>query len=104
MEESDGKVLLSGFDLDESEMVIANNVIKNYEHKISERTSYDYLRLRLRKSRKAKTFLHQVEGELKIKNKRFGAKEDGYNLFSVLAEVLEKLLNELTHTLRTARQ
>jgi len=104
MDERSGKVLLSGFDNDEVEKAIMDNMLKNYEHKILERTSYDYLKLRLRKSRKAKTFLYQIEGELKVKSKQFSAKAQDYNLFSVLSDVLEKLLNELTHTLRTARQ
>ena len=104
MDERSGKVLLSGFEIDEVEKVIVNNMLKNYEQKILERAPYDYLKLRLRKSQKAKTFLHAVEGELKIKNKVFRAKETGYNLFSVLADVLERLLNELVHTERTSRQ
>ena len=104
MDERSGKVLLSGFEIDEVEKVIVNNMLKNYEQKILERSPYDYLKLRLRKSQKAKTLLYQIEGELKIKSKKFSAKAQDYNLFSVLSDVLEKLFNEMTHTLRTARQ
>ena len=104
MADRENRTLLSGFELDPAEKAIVDNIIRNYSHKIGERAEIDYLKLRLKKSQKAKTFLHAVEGELKIKNKAFRAKETGYNLFSVLADVLEKLLNELVHTERTSRQ
>ena len=104
MADRQSRTLLSGFELDPAEKAIVDNIIKNYSHKIGERADIDYLKLRLKKSQKAKTFLHAVEGELKVKNKAFRAKEIGYNLFSVLADVLEKLLNELVHTERTRRQ
>ena len=100
MTEMPGKVLLSGFDLEPAEKLIAENVVRNFSRKISERSSYEYLKLRLKKSRKGKTFLHQVSGELKIKNKKFEAEASDYNLFSVLADVLEKLLNEMIHSER----
>ena len=104
MTDGQGNVMLSGFEMDPAEKAIVDNIIRNYSHKIGERADIDYLKLRLKKSEKAKTFLHAVEGELKIKNKAFRAKETGYNLFSVLADVLERLLNELVHTERTSRQ
>lgn len=95
-----GKVLLAGFKLEPAERAIVDNIIKNYSHKLSERSSYDYLKLRLKTSRKGQTFLHEVEGELKTENNRFSARETGYNLFSVLADVLDKLLNEMVHSQR----
>lgn len=104
MAEEQGKIYLSGFELDPAEKAIVDNILRNYSHKIGERADFEYLKLRLKKSQKAKTFLHAVEGELKIENKVFRAKETDYNLFSVLADVLEKLLNELVHTQRTRRQ
>ena len=94
------KVLLSGFDMEPAERAIAEKVIRNFSRKISERSSYEYLKLRLKKSRKGKNFLHQVRGELKIKNKKFEAEASDYNLFSVLADVMEKLLNEMVHSQR----
>ena len=96
----EGKTILAGFDLEPAEKAIVDNIIKNYSHKIGERSSYEYLKLRLRKSQKGKTFLHEVEGELKINNRRFSAKAQDYNLFSVLADVLEKLLHEMIHAAR----
>lgn len=99
-----GKILLTGFDIEPAEKVIADNIIRNYERKISDRSDYEYIKLRLKKSEKGKKFLHEVEGELRLKNKRFTAKNADLNLFSVLADVLEKLLHEAEHSLRTRRQ
>lgn len=100
MAEGNGTIRLVGFDLDPAEKAIVDNLIASYNHKISERSSYESLRLRLRKSRKGKTFLHEVEGELRVKKNLFSAKATGYNLFSVLADVFEKLLSELVHSMR----
>ena len=104
MTETMGKIKLAGFDLEPAEKAIVGNIIRNYEHKISERCQYEYIMLNLKKSRKGKTFLHEVKGDLKVKGKIMSAKMTDYNLFSALAEVMEKMLNEVEHRLRTARQ
>jgi len=104
MIETKGKILLSGFNLDEAENAIVSNIIRHHVNKIRERTDFDYLKLRLRKIAKGKTFLHEIEGSLKTRNQIFASKSADYNLFSALAEVMEKLLNELRHRMRTQRQ
>jgi len=104
MAEDKGKILLSGFDLDEAEKAICNNIIQNYKHKISERADFEYIKLRLRKSQKGKTYIHEIRADLKAGNQVFNTKTTDFNLFSGLAEAMEKLLNELVHKLRTSRQ
>lgn len=104
MEEDKGKVLLAGFKLDEAEKSIVNNIIKNHVSKIKERADFDYIKLRLRKSQRGKNFLHEIEGSLKARRGIFTAKTTDFNLFSALAEVMEKLMNEMIHKLRTSRQ
>lgn len=104
MAETKGKVLLSGFELDEAEKAICDNIIKNHVSKIRERDDFDYVKLRLRKSQRGNNFLHEIEGSLKSRNQIFTSKSQDFNLFSALAETMEKLLNELVHKLRTSRQ
>lgn len=104
MEEDKGRVLLAGFKLDEAERAICDNIIKNYSHKINERVRFDNLKIRLRKSPRGKNTLHEIEASLKANNKIFSANVTDFNLFSGLAEAMEKLLNETIHQLRTNRQ
>jgi hypothetical protein len=104
MEETKGKILLSGFGLEEAERAICDNIIKSHISKIEERSKFDYLKLRLRKSQRGKNCLHEIEGTLKVKGGIFTSKTEDFNLFSALAEIMEKLLNELNHKIRTSRQ
>ena len=104
MTETKGKVLLSGFELDAAEKAICDNIIKSHISKIKERADFDEIKLRLRKRQRGKNYLHEVEGSLKVKNRVFNAEKTDFNLFSALADVMEKLLNEITHKLRTSRQ
>lgn len=103
MEESI-KILLAGFEMDPAERVIVDNTIKNYVRKIKERTSYEELKLTLKKSRHGETYLHEVQGELFSGKWRLSANEKKYNLLSALSEVFEKILKEIEHKKRTARQ
>jgi hypothetical protein len=96
----EGKVLLTGFQMDPAEKAIVDNIIRNYDHKLSERSSYDHLKLRLKTSKKGNNVLHEVEGELKVNKQILSAKSADYNLFSVLADVLDNLLKEMVHRQR----
>jgi len=104
MNEDKGRVLLSGFELEAAEKAICDNLIKSHVSKIKERADFDYIKIRLRKIAKGKTFLHEIQAEMKADRKFFSSKTAEYNLFSALAEAIEKLQHELTHKLRTSRQ
>ena len=104
MNEDRGRVLLSGFNLEPAEKAICENVIKSHVSKIKERADFEYIKIRLRKVAKGKNFLHEIQAELKAGNKIFSSKTADYNLFSGIAEAIEKLTNELVHKLRTSRQ
>ena len=99
-----GKIILSGFDLDSKEKEIVNNLIQSYADKIKERIGYGDIKLRLKKARHGKEFLHEVQGILIANNKKFNALVTDYNLFAALAEVFEKLMHEAEHEKRTKRQ
>lgn len=100
---AEGKIVLSGFSLEPAEKAIVDNLIKSYKDKINERIGFQEIRLRLKKSKHGKTFLHEVEGRL-IKGRQYNAKVTDYNLFAAIAETLEKLMHEAEHDMRTRRQ
>lgn len=101
--EDKGKILLSGFSLEPAEKAIVDNLVRNYQHKLEEKTTYDQIKIRMRKQQKGKTFLHSVQGEM-FAGKIFTAKAEDYNLFSALSDVFEKLMHEAEHKKRTSRQ
>ena len=100
---TEGKIALSGFDVDEAEKAILMNLIENYKHKILQKTEFEEITLRLKKSQHGKAMLNEVQGKL-VAEKMYNAKAEDYNLFSAIAEVLEKLINEVMHNKRTRRQ
>ena len=106
MAEAGGKILISGFKLEEEEKAIVNEVLESYVRKIEERFGFEEIMLRLKKSRRGKAFLHEVQGTLVSTNtgKQFKARVTDYNLFSALSEVFEKLMREAEHAQRTKRQ
>ena len=98
-----GRIVLSGFSLEPAEKAILDNLIKNYKNKIAEKIGFKEISLRLRKSQHGKAFLHEVQGRM-LAGKSFNAKVTDYNLFAAVSEVLEKLMHEAEHKLRTKRQ
>lgn len=99
-----GKILLSGFELEPAERAIVDNILKNYNHKISERGDYEYIKLDLKKTQKGKNFLNYIRGTLKSGKLLLKSETTDYNLFAAVAEVLDKLLIERIHKSRTSRQ
>ena len=100
-----GKILLSGFKLEAAEKTIADNMLKNYQAKL-ERVSFDYLKLDLRQkphSKHGKETLYELNGLL-FAGKKFSSRAEGLNLFLIIAEVLDNLLQEAEHVRRTKRQ
>ena len=101
--EGSRKVVLSGFNLDPEEMIAVNNVVKNYSDKMNHKIGFKELRLRLKKSLHGKAFLHEIRGTL-ITDKQYKSTVTDYNLYAVIAKVLEKLMHEAEHNERTNRQ
>jgi len=100
---AEGKIILSGFSLEPAEKAIVDNLIQNYKNKITEKLGYEEIRLRLKKSKHGKAFLHEVQGTL-IRGKRYNTKVIDYNLFSAIAETFEKLMREAEHEKRTRKE
>ncbi len=91
------KITLSGFELEPAEKAVVERIIEKYKRKIQEKFGFKEIRLRLKKSKHGKTFLHEVKGTL-IKEKKYHAEVSDYNLFFAISEVFEKLISEMEHT------
>lgn len=103
MVEGEGKVSLTGFDLEPAEKTIIDNLIKNYQSKLNEKVKYEELRLRMKKARHGKAFLHEIQGML-IGERKFEVKVTDYNLFSAISKAMKRLMSEVEHSQRTRRQ
>ncbi len=95
-----GKIVVSGFKLDRAEKAIINNLIRSWKEKIERRIKFKEIKINIKKVKKGKNFMHEISGNMLcegLKKKKFNTKVSDYNLFSAIAEVFEKLLNEALH-------
>jgi len=99
-----GNILLVGFSLEPVEMIVVKKIVGNYAKKISEKINYEDLKINLKKTQKAKTFLHEIEASAKTSKGILAANATNNNLYTALSEALEKIYNEAEHKERTARQ
>jgi len=91
-----GKIILTGFKLDPVEKSMIERIIRTYKHKIGEKIKYSEIRLRLKKSARGQTFLHEVQGVL-LADKKYTSKMTDFNLLFAASEVLEKLMHGAEH-------
>lgn len=106
-EQLGGDITLVNFKLEPSEMIIIKKIVGNYAKKLSEKSKYKELKLRLKQREHGKGFLHEITAEAIIARDREGGKDiilsssmQDYNLFSALAEVMGKLLSEAESKLK----
>lgn len=95
------KIVVSGFELEDAEKSIVDNIVTNYKNKINRKIGYKEIKIDMKKSRHGNEFLHEINGTLVVPSNagvkgknNFNADASGYNLFSCLAETFEKLLKE----------
>lgn len=101
----DKKISFSGFDLESSEQQKVNELIERYLRKIEDRLSdYEDIKLRLRKSKHGKAFLHEVEGDIVVKGKILTSRCTDYNLYTAISKVFEKMLREIEHIRRLPKE
>ena len=95
-------VSLIGFDeLDESEQEIMKKLIANYIKKIEDRINYDELKIKLKIHQKGKMFMHEVIGDLYVtKGMALNAGFAHKNPYKAIAQVMNKLINSITHKKR----
>ncbi len=99
-----GDITLSGFSLEPVEMIVVKKIIGNYAKKISEKTNYQYIKVILKRTRKANYFLHEISVSAKTENGIIAAGSMNNNLYTALSEALEKAYSQAEHKERTSRQ
>lgn len=99
-----GNIILAGFSLEPIEMIVVKKIIGNYVKKISEKTDYQDIKITLRQTEKAQSFLHEVEVSAKTSAGILAAEAINHNLYTALSEALEKVYNQAEHKERTSRQ
>ena len=91
--------------MEASEKEKVNALLDRYIQKIEDTVNdYEELKIRLKRSAHAKTFLHEVHGELIIKGKRLVSKETQYNLYKALSMMFHGLLTEIEQTVLMWKQ
>jgi ribosome-associated translation inhibitor RaiA len=99
-----GNIVLSGFSLEPSEMIVVKKISGHYAKKISEKTDYQELRIMLKQKQKVKSFLHEISVNVKTSQGILTSESQDKNLYSALSDGLEKIYNQAEHKERTARQ
>lgn len=109
-----GNISLINFGvLEPSELIIVKKIVGNYVKKISEKTNYKGIKLRLKQSEHGNSFMHRIDAEALIiashtrdrgKEILLSASSHGRNLFSALSEVFEKIISEADHKIRSTKQ
>ena len=109
-----GNISLINFGiLEPSEIITVKKIVGAYIKKISEKTSYKGIKLRLKQNEHGTSFIHKIDAEAVIsasqsknegKDTILSASSSGRNLFSVLSEVLEKINSEADHRVRSTKQ
>jgi len=105
------KITLSGFELEDTEKSLVDNIVTNYQNKINRKIGYKEIKLDMKKSKHGNEFLHEIHGNLVVPKhseimgeKQFNAEVSGYNLFACLADVFEKLMREAEHKKRNPKE
>jgi len=99
-----GNIILVGFSLEPTEMIVVKKIIGNYTKKISEKIDYQDIKITLRQTEKAKSFLHEVEISASTEKGILAADTVDHNLYTALSEALEKVYSQAEHKERTSRQ
>jgi len=99
-----GNIVLVGFSLEPIEMIVVKKIIGNYAKKIGEKVEYKELKISLKKTEKAQSFLHEISANAEVKDGMLSSNAVNHNLYTALSEALEKVNSQAEHKERTSRQ
>jgi ribosome-associated translation inhibitor RaiA len=92
-----GNIVLAGFSLDPAEMIVVKKIVGNYAKRISEKTDYTEIKIRLKQSHKIKSFLHSVNVDVSTSKGILTSSTEDKNLYSGLSTALEKIYSQAEH-------
>lgn len=99
VEELGGNIILSDFNLDKQEMIVAKKMAGKYAEKIRHFTPYQELKLEMKKHQRERRKF-EIRALLTFDGGKAIADEEGDNAFVILDEVLKKILAEVEHKIR----
>ena len=92
-----GKIVLVGFSLEPIEMIVVKKIIGTYAKKINEHLPYQELKITLRKTKKEKSFLHEINVNVKTEKGNLVSDIAEKNLYTALSEALNKTKHQAEH-------
>lgn len=105
-----GNISLVGFGkLEPAEIIVVKKLVGTYVRKLSEIANYKELKIRLKQTKHAKSFIHEIDGEAIIteskaeeegKNLRLNSNISDRNLYSALTKVLDNLIKQAEDRVR----
>lgn len=99
-QELGGNILLSGFNLDGEEMVVVRKMVGNYARKIRHVSNYDELKLTMKVHKKDKNEHFELHALVSFGGKEIIAKGEGLNPFTLIDNVMKKILQEVKDKIR----
>ncbi len=99
-----GNIVLAGFSLEPVEMIVVKKIIGNHAKKLGEKVKYKEIKITLKKTEKAKSFLHEINVKVRTDKGILTADSIDNNIYTALAGALNKLFNQADHKERTQRQ
>ena len=96
-----GNIALVGFEiLEPTELDSVNRLVAICVKKLSENSSFNELRLKLRQHAHGKSFKHEIEGFAIVGKNRLTASVTEWNLYKAVSEVCEKICSESAHNIK----
>jgi len=92
-----GNIILTGFSLEPAEMIVVKKIVGTYVRKISEKIDYKEIKINLKQSQKAKSFLHEIQVDVRTNKGLLTSNTNDRNLYTALSEALNKVNNQAEH-------
>jgi len=98
-----GNIVLSNFELDEQEMIIAKKLIGNFANKIRNMVEYDELKVEMKTHLKGKNKHFEIKTDLYFKGNVASAESQNINPFVAINEIMKKILKETEHKIKKGK-
>lgn len=90
-------IVLSGFSLEPSEMIVVKKIVGTYARKMAEKLAYQELKVKLKMSEKTKSFIHEIRLEMATDMGIISSSAEDRNLYKALSDALEKADRQIEH-------
>lgn len=92
-----GNIVLVGFSLEPVEMIVAKKIIGHYAKKVGEKIEYQEIKIILKQSQKAQSFLHEIKVNVRTNKGVLVADTVNHNLYTALSEAFDKVDSQAEH-------